>query len=86
MTRATFVAVTALLIGGCGIFGGDEEVEEHCFEEQAYQMERLNDRIEVPEGLDNLDEFKEMPIPTAETPPRPEGSVCITTPPSVRSE
>ena len=32
----------------------------------------------------NLDEYKEMAIPKAQTPPRPEGAKCIEAPPSVR--
>ncbi len=86
MTRATIVAATALLISGCGIFGGDEVVEDTCSEPLPYQSERLNDPIKAPEGLDDLDKFREMPIPEAETPPRAEDAGCITKPPSVRSD
>lgn len=86
MTRATLVAAMAMMIGGCGIFGGDDEIKETCHEPQPYQAERLNDPVKAPEGLDQLNEFKEMPIPVAETPPRPEGAGCITKPPSVLSE
>ena len=34
-------------------------------------------------GLDPLDDFREMPIPKAETPPRPDGARCLESPPSI---
>jgi hypothetical protein len=54
-----------------------------CDEPQPYQSVVAGKRIEVPEDLAALDEYKEMPFPNAETPPRPAGSVCIENPPSI---
>ena len=86
-TRA-FSSVAALLLpavfSGC-FWGGDDEIVTTCDEPKAYQSVVGGKRIEVPDGLDPLDDFREMPIPEAETPPRPEGARCIETPPSVLS-
>ncbi len=81
-TVAGFLLLTS--ISGC-FWGGDGEIVLTCDEPQAYQSVVGGKRIEVPEGLDPLDDFKEMPIPKSETTPRPEGSRCIETPPSILS-
>ena len=86
MIRALALTAAMTALAGCGVFGGDDEVKETCHEPQPYQAERLNERVSAPDGLDQLEEFKEMPIPASETPPRPEGAGCITRPPSIRSE
>ena len=64
---------------------GKDEVRTTCDEPQAYQAVVRGKRIVAPEGLDSLDEFKEMPVPKSETPPRPAGSKCIEYPPSIKS-
>jgi uncharacterized lipoprotein len=61
---------------------GGSKVDVSCDEPQAYQAVVPSKRVEAPEGLDQLDDFKEMPIPEATTPPRPEGSRCIESAPS----
>jgi len=71
----------ALSLSGCG----RDKIKDNCDEAQPYQSIVASKRVVSPEGLDPLDEFKEMPIPKAETPPRPEGSRCIESPPSVLS-
>ena len=65
---------------------GKDEVLTSCDEPQPYQAVVPGKRVEVPEGLDPLDEFKEMPIPTSKAPPRPAGSKCIEHPPSVGTD
>ena len=81
-----FVSALSLLflcgLGACG--RGD--IKLTCDEPQPYQAVVGGQHIVVPEGLDPLDDFKEMPIPKAETAPRPVGSRCIELPPSIRSE
>ena len=64
---------------------GNKDIIETCDEPQAYQSVVAGKRIEVPEGLDPLDEFREMPIPEASSEPRPPGSKCVESPPSIGS-
>jgi len=71
----------ALSLSGCG----RDKVKDNCEDPQPYQSIVPSKRVVSPEGLDPLDEFREMPIPKAETAPRPPGSRCIESPPSVRS-
>ena len=66
-------------IGACG----SDEIRVTCDEPQPYQSVVAGKRIEVPEDLAALDEYKEMPVPNAETPPRPAGSVCIENAPAI---
>ena len=85
MKRVVTGLLLVPLLGGCGLFGDDGKIKLTCDEPQAYQAERLGKPVEAPEGLDQLDVFKEMPIPEAQSEPRPAGSRCITTPPPIRS-
>jgi len=62
---------------------GSDEIRVTCDEPQPYQSVVAGKRIEVPEDLAVLDEYKEMPVPKAETASRPAGSVCIENPPSI---
>lgn len=74
----------ALSSGLAGCFG--EPALVTCDEVEPYQLAHEGKRIEAPEGLDNLDEYKEMPLPEASPrPPRPEGSPCLDLPPSILS-
>ena len=54
-----------------------------CDEPEPYQSVVANKHVVVPEGLDPLNDLKEMPIPKAETPPRPDGAGCLASPPAV---
>ena len=71
------------LLAGLTACGGDKPIRETCDEPQAYQSVVAGKRVVAPDGLDPLDEFKEMPIPKADAPPRPPGSVCLESPPSI---
>lgn len=66
-------------IGACG----SDEIRVTCDEPQPYQSVVAGKRVEVPDDLMALDEYKEMPVPKADTPPRPAGSVCIESAPSI---
>ncbi len=82
--RAIFtISGLAMLVGlsACG----KDEIRVSCDEPQAYQSVVDGKRVIVPEGLDPLDKLKEMPLPEAKTAPRPPGSKCLTSTPSVRS-
>jgi hypothetical protein len=78
------VAISSMLLmlglGACG----RNKVSSTCDEPQAYQSVVAGQRLVVPEGLDPLDEYKEIPIPKSETPPRPAGAGCIDNPPLIR--
>jgi hypothetical protein len=71
---------------GLSACGGGGLIDQSCDEPQRYQSVVAGKRIEVPEGLDPLDEYAEMPIPKPEgAPVRPPGSRCVELPPSART-
>ena len=76
--------IAALAILGClSACGGNDVINQTCDEPQRYQSVVAGKRVEVPEGLDALNEFAEIPIPKAEgAPVRPPGSRCVEFPPS----
>ena len=80
--RTVTIVFSLFLLAGLGACGSDE-VRMTCDEPQPYQSVVAGKRIEVPEDLVGLDEFKEMPVPNAETAPRPAGSVCIENAPAI---
>jgi hypothetical protein len=83
--RVIISVLSLLLLSGLSACNRGE-IKLTCDELQPYQEIVGGERIVVPEGLDSLDEFKEMPLPKSDTPPRPAGSKCIDLPPSIRSE
>ncbi len=83
--RVIISALSLLLLSGLGACGRGD-IKLTCDEAQPYQAVVEGKRVVVPEGLDPLDDFKEMPLPKAETPPRPKGAKCIELPPSIRSD
>ena len=80
--RAVTTVFSLLLLASLAACGSDE-VRVTCDEPQPYQSVVAGKRVEVPEDLVALDEYKEMPIPKADTAPRPAGSVCIENAPSI---
>lgn len=76
---SSFILLSTLAACGKG------EIRTTCDEPQPYQAVVPGKRVVVPEGLDPLDEFKEMPVPKSDTPPRAAGSKCIEYPPAIRS-
>ena len=75
------VAVTLSTIAGCG-----GTVDRSCDEVRLYQLAQEGKRIEVPEGLDPLDELKEIPLPEASPQAgRAIGSPCLDLPPNILS-
>ena len=69
------------LVAACG---GDDAIVVECDEGVEYQNRVEGKRVEVPEGLDALDAFAEMPIPRADpnAPKTPEGR-CVDMPPPI---
>lgn len=60
---------------------------ETCDEPQFYESATGGKRIEAPEGLDELQGYKEMVIPEASPrPPREPGSGCLDRPPTLKIE
>ncbi|MBT8091774.1 MAG: hypothetical protein KJN77_01975 [Gammaproteobacteria bacterium] len=85
MNLIKIVFLLAFVIG-LAACGGDNAIDTSCDEPQRYQSVSAGKRIVVPEGLDPLNEFAEMPIPSAENvAERPKGSRCIEMPPSIGS-
>ena len=76
-------AVLAATLAGCG---GDKAVKVECDKPGFYQSARIGKPLEIPEGLDDLNEFNEMPIPKADenAPVTPAGQ-CIDMPPAIGS-
>ncbi len=86
MTPAKAFALVFSLIVLSGINAcGKDEIRTTCDDEdpEPYQMAVAGKRIVVPEGLDPLDELKEMTVPKSDSPPRAPGSKCIEYPPSI---
>lgn len=84
--RLTSFAVGGVVLAMLAACGGDDNIIVSCDEPKPYQSATRGKRIEVPEGLDPLDEFKEMPLPESTTPPRPTGARCIEAAPSVLTD
>ena len=77
LRRAVVIALLAAL-GGCG------GIELTCDDVRTYQLAEESKRVEAPDGMDNLDPSKEVPLPDAS--PREErepGAPCIDRPPPV---
>ena len=83
----TFFKSLSTLAGLIFVLGlsacGKDKIIDSCSEPESYQAVAPGKRVVAPEGLDQLDEFREMPIPKATTPPRAEGAGCLERPPSV---
>lgn len=74
-----------LLIGLLSAAAGcSSTLDRTCDEVEFYELAKEGKRIEVPEGLDSLDELKEIPLPQASPrEERPEGSPCLDLPPTI---
>lgn len=65
MTKSQLLAV--LFIGASlSACGGNKEKEVNCEDSLRFQNRVEGKRVVSPEGLDQLDEFGEMPIPQAD--------------------
>lgn len=78
--KVAAVAALPFVLAACGI-------GNVCEKPQRYESSRLGTRIEAPEGLDSLQESKELTIPDASPrPPRPDDAPCLELPPVYRDE
>ena len=83
MTMSRLIAVLALgaAMSACG--GNGTKVVD-CDEGLQYQNRVEGQRVVVPEGLDQLNEYAEMPIPRADPDAaQPAPGKCADTPPIV---
>jgi uncharacterized lipoprotein len=80
--RVITAGLSILVLSGLAACGKDD-IRTTCDEPQPYQAVIAGKRVVVPEGLDGLDKYKELSIPEAKTPPRPEGAVCVDYPPAL---
>ena len=80
--RVGIIVLSLFLLIGLAACGKDR-LTLKCEEPKPYQSVVASKRVVVPEGLDPLDDLKEMPIPKAQTPPRPDDGKCLESPPSV---
>ena len=81
--RLLLVLVLATSLSACG---GNDTREVDCEKGLKYQNRTVGKRVVAPEGLDQLDEFREMPIPKAD----PEAAsvapgTCEDMPPMIRA-
>ncbi len=83
MTNGQLIAVIFLgaSLAACG---GNDSIPLDCDDQLQYQNRTAGKRVVVPEGLDPLNEFAEMPIPKADPDaPKPEPGKCVDMPPPV---
>lgn len=82
MIRLIAASLLVAVLAGCG---GD--INLTCDKPMLYQEARQVKRIEAPEGLSDLDETREMPVPSASpAPPREAGQPCLDIPPRYLEE
>ena len=84
LIRRLAVLVTAVIVSACG---NNQPREIDCDANLKYQNRVEGKRVVVPDGLDQLNELAEMPIPRADpnAPKMPEG-VCNDSPPIIGTE
>lgn len=82
-TRAIALVLSLIVVSAISACGKDD-IRTSCDDEaEPYLSAVAGKRIVVPDGLEPLDELKEMKVPKAESPPREPGSKCIEYPPSI---
>ena len=80
--RVGILILSLCLLSNLAACGKDKFMRK-CDEPEPYQSVVASKRVVVPDGLDPLDDLKEMPIPKSDSPPRPDGAGCIASPPPV---
>ena len=82
--KNTGLVAIVLLAGTLAGCGGNDTREVDCEANLKYQNRVEGKRVEVPEGLDALNELEEMPVPRADpnAPQAPPGK-CIDEPPPI---
>ncbi len=79
-------AVAAFVMMATSLTGCGGTPDRSCDEVRRYQLAVEAPKVQSPDGLDTLDEFRELPLPEASPrPERPEGSPCLDLPPNILS-
>jgi len=79
--RSSILLLLAALTAACG--GGSL----YCDEPQRYQASNPGPRIDAPDGMSDLQSYKELKIPEASPQQaRPEGLPCLERPPAYQSQ
>ena len=84
MTKYQLIAVLILgaSVSACG---GKDSLVADCDDGLKYQNREQGSRVVAPEGLDQLNEFAEMPIPKADPDAaQPPAGECADLPPVVK--
>ena len=80
IVRVSLLLTVAVLTTGCGN-------KLTCDEPQRYQASGPGPRIDAPDGMSELQSFKELKIPEASPQtPRPAGLPCLERPPAYQSQ
>lgn len=78
------VKYLALVVLMSGLAGCGGSIDLTCDEARLYETAARGKRIESPDGLDPLNELKEIPLPEASSKQtRTPGAPCIDRPPTV---
>ena len=82
MRKTLPLVCTTVLLAGCG-----GQIDLTCDKPALYQEARESQRVVAPEGFDQLDLSREMPVPSAApAKPRPAGQPCLDIPPRYLDE
>jgi hypothetical protein len=82
MSRLFAVLALSASLAACG---GNKPKEIDCEAGLKYQNRTVGKRVVAPEGLSQLDEFREMPIPEADpNAPQPAPGKCDDMPPVIK--
>jgi len=83
MTKCQILAV--LMLGASlSACGGNKPKEVNCEKALQFQNREVGKRVVAPEGLDQLNEYAEMPIPQADPDAAPHpGGPCADQPPMI---
>ncbi len=77
MTRLLLTLAAVAVLTGCS-----GQIDLSCDKPRLYQQATEPQRVKAPEGFDELDLSREMPVPSAApAKPRPAGQPCLDIPP-----
>ena len=82
MRKTLPLIFTAALLSGCSSY-----IDLSCDKPALYQQAQQSERVVAPEGFDQLDLSREMPVPSAApAKPRTPGEPCLDIPPRYLEE